>query len=354
MLKVKIGVVGAGYWSEECHVPGLRMAKDAEVVALVGRRTEKVKAQAKRLNIPSVYTDYRQMLAEEALDAITITTPNKLHKEIALAATSKGIHVFCEKPLALNAQEAIEMVNGATRTKVINHVGFTFRFLQSAIKAKELLKQNLLGKLFHARLWAENDSGLIVRPSAWRDDKELAGSGQLGDMGSHIFDLYRYVTGDELSNVYAHCKAIQPKRKNANVESFMTVDDFNSLIFETENQVSGIAVASRVTRGIGGWSIEIFGSEGAIRVLYSRGLKDELWHAPKGEDYRLIGTDYIPGDFAMLHMMESFVAEVAGKKAISKGQPATFMDGLKAQEIIDACMLSAATNTNARVSCGVR
>lgn len=348
-MVVRIGVVGAGYWSEECHVPGLKLADEAEVVALSGRRVENTKSQAARLSIPKAYTDYRTMLEEEELDAITITTPNSTHREIALAALEKGLSVFCEKPLALNAEEAAEMAAAAGKLGLVNHVGFTFRFLQSSIKAKELLAEGFLGHLFHARLWAENDSGLIVRPLAWRDDKTLAGTGQLGDMGSHIFDLFRYVTGDEFTAVYAHSRAVQPKREAGSTEALATVDDFNSLMFETERGVSGIAVASRVTRGLGGWSVEFFGTKGAMRIVYSRGWKDELWYAPHGEEYRLMATESIMGDFAMLHMMEAFVAEIAGRKPLTNGIPATFNDGLRAQEVIDAVLLSAVKDAKVAV-----
>lgn len=348
-MPLRIAVVGAGYWSEECHVPGLRLAKEAEVVALVGRRKELALEQAKRLKIPRVYQDYQEMLEIEKPEAITISTPNNSHKEIALKAMQRGIHVFCEKPLALDAKEALDMVNGALESNVVNHVGFTFRFLQSTIKARKLIMEGLIGRIFQARLWAENDAGLFIRPPVWRDHKELAGSGQLGDMGSHLFDLYRYLTGDEFTSVYAHSQTINPERKKEGRKFLISVDDFNSLLFETKNQVSGIAVASRVTRGLGGSSIELFGSEGGLRVVYSRGLKDELWYAKKGEEFRMIGLDYIPGDFAMLHMMEVFVADIVKRKAISAALPATFFDGLKAQDVIDATLLSAYTASSTRV-----
>jgi len=353
-LSLRVAIVGAGYWSEECHVPGLRLAKEAEVVALVGRRKELALEQAKRLKIPNVYQDYREMLEVEKPEAITISTSNNNHKEIALEAMQRGVHVFCEKPLALNAREALDMVNGALESNVVNHVGFTFRFLQSTIKARELISQGLIGNIFHARLWAENDNGLFLRPLLWRDCKDLAGSGQIGDMGSHLFDLYRYLTGDEFTSVYAHSKTINPERKKEGKKVLISVDDFNSLLFETKNQVSGISVASRVTRGLGSSSVELFGSEGGLRVVYSRGLKDELWYAKKGEEYRLIGLSYIPGDFAMLHMLDTFVAEIVKRKAISEAEPATFSDGLKAQYVIEASLLSAHTSSNTRVKRSVR
>ncbi len=353
-MTVKIAVIGAGYWSEECHVPGLREAPEAEIVALVGRRKDVVSEQAKRLGIPKVYTDYQEMFAKEQLDAITITTPNNVHKEIAIHAMKKGLHVFCEKPLALDSREALAMALEAENSGVINHVGFTFRFLQGVNKAKEVIATGLIGKIFHARLWAENDSGLAVRPLVWRDTATLAGSGQLGDMGSHIFDLYRYVTGDEFSSVYARSLAVQNVRGKDGKKVSASVDDFNSLMFETKSQVTGLAVASRVTRGQGGWSIELFGTEGALRLVYSRGLKDELWYAPKGNEYRLIGVPYIEGDYAMLQMMEAFVAEIANRAPISQGKAATFYDGLKAQDVIEACLKSSSMTTSARVDNGVR
>src|SRR5437879_783674 len=108
--KVRCAVVGAGGFAAACHVPGLQVHPRADVVVLCGRSEERRRAIAERLGVPETAADYREVVARPDIDAVTITTPNVSHREIALAALAAGKHVFCEKPLAMNTAEAEAMV----------------------------------------------------------------------------------------------------------------------------------------------------------------------------------------------------------------------------------------------------
>src|SRR5205809_288011 len=125
---LRFGVIGAGGFAEVCHVPGLQSHPAARVVALCGRRFEHARAMADRLGVPDVHTDYRELLAREDIDAVTITTPNAAHCEQALAAFAAGKHVFCEKPLGLDVAEARRMAEAASASGRIHQVAFTFRY----------------------------------------------------------------------------------------------------------------------------------------------------------------------------------------------------------------------------------
>src|SRR5262249_46353870 len=107
--KLRFGVIGAGGFAEVCHVPGLQSHPRAEVVALCGRNRERCEAMAGRLGVPEAVTDYRELVARPDIDGVTITTPNVAHHPIAMAAFAAGKHVFCEKPLAMNREEATAM-----------------------------------------------------------------------------------------------------------------------------------------------------------------------------------------------------------------------------------------------------
>ena len=126
--KLRFGVIGAGGFAEICHVPGLQTHPRAEVVALCGRRAEHARAMAERLGVPDVHTDYRELCARDDLDGVTITTPNAVHAEQALAAFARGKHVFCEKPLGATVAEVEEMVRAAEASGKVHQVAFTFRY----------------------------------------------------------------------------------------------------------------------------------------------------------------------------------------------------------------------------------
>src|SRR5947208_3176934 len=144
--KLRFGVIGAGGFAEICHVPGLQSHPRAEVVALCGRREEHARAMAQRLGVPDVYADYRDLLAREDIDGVAIVTPNVSHAEIALAAFKAGKHVICEKPLAMNGEEARIMRDFALASGRIHLVAFTFRYLHCLNRLKELLHAGDIGR----------------------------------------------------------------------------------------------------------------------------------------------------------------------------------------------------------------
>jgi hypothetical protein len=126
--RVRCAVIGAGGFAELCHVPGLQSHPRAEVVLLCGRNEARCRAMAARLGVPETAADYREVVARPDIDAITITTPNASHAEIALAALHAGKHVLCEKPLAMDTREAEAMLQVAQERKLIHQVAFTFRY----------------------------------------------------------------------------------------------------------------------------------------------------------------------------------------------------------------------------------
>src|SRR5947209_1815430 len=103
--RIRVGVIGAGLFAEQCHIPGLQAHPRAEVVALCARNQTRVAALAARMGVTDTYADYHELLARSDIDAVTVATPDALHLPVVLAALAAGKHVFCEKPLALNVAE---------------------------------------------------------------------------------------------------------------------------------------------------------------------------------------------------------------------------------------------------------
>jgi len=190
--KIRCAVIGAGGFAEACHVPGLQSHPRAEVVLLCGRNQARRRSMAERLGVPETAGDYREVVARPDVDAVTITTPNVSHAEIALAALEAGKHVLCEKPLAMNTAQAEAMVRAAEERGCVNQVAFTFRYTHGVARMRVLLREGVVGQPFLVRTVGESWGDLRADAKvAWRHQAALSGAGVLADMGSHYFDLIK-------------------------------------------------------------------------------------------------------------------------------------------------------------------
>ena len=115
---VRIGIVGTSWWIDAMVGPALQSHPQAEMAAICGRNRSHAEEKATKYSIPQVYTDFREMLAQGRLDAVFVAAPDDLHSEITLAALDAGLHVLCEKPLAVTAQQALEMYAKAEAARV--------------------------------------------------------------------------------------------------------------------------------------------------------------------------------------------------------------------------------------------
>jgi scyllo-inositol 2-dehydrogenase (NADP+) len=140
------------------------------------------------------YTDYKKMLAEEQLDCVFIATPSRYHAEIVTAVLERNLHVFCEKPFALDPEIGYMLADTAERKKLVNQVGYHYRFVATFNETKRLLEQNLIGELHHVR--AEAYGPVVLRPkgTTWRSQKS-EGGGCLFDYSCHAIDLLNYLVG---------------------------------------------------------------------------------------------------------------------------------------------------------------
>jgi scyllo-inositol 2-dehydrogenase (NADP+) len=140
------------------------------------------------------YTDYRKMFAEEKLDCVFVATPSRYHAEIVTAALECNLHVFCEKPFALEPETGYRLAETAERKKLVNQVGYHYRFVATFNETKRLLEQNLIGELHHVR--AEAYGPVVLRPkgATWRSQKS-EGGGCLFDYSCHAIDLLNYLVG---------------------------------------------------------------------------------------------------------------------------------------------------------------
>lgn len=190
--KIRVGVVGTSWYSEMMHLANIKNHPGAELYAICGRNRTRLEELATKFSIPQVYTDYQAMIDRAKLHALVVATPDDLHYPISMAALDAGLHVLCEKPLAMNATQAKEMLDKAEAVGVKHMVFLTYRWMPFYKYIRQLIDQGYLGKWFFINAHHGGDYG---REYMWRFDRQRA-NGILGDLGSHMIDLARWLVGE--------------------------------------------------------------------------------------------------------------------------------------------------------------
>lgn len=334
------------------------------LVAIAGRNAEATAEAARRFGYEGYYTDWRKMLENDAIQVFDNGGPNDTHAEPCIAAAQAGKHVFCEKPLARTAEEAKSMLDAVQKANVKHMVAFNYRFVPAIVQARKLIESGALGRIFHYR--ASYLQEWIIDPNfpkIWRLDKNVAGSGALGDLGAHIIDLARFLVG-EPKQVSGMVKTFVEERPlpDGSGKGKVDVDDAFIALMEFENGAIGTVEASRFCHGHKNYEVlEINGEKGSIRFNLERlNELDVFWagEAPRetqGFHNTLISESYHPywenwwPHGHMIGWEHSFVHEFHHFfSAIVKGGPvapygATFEDGYRNAVICDAIVQSAAS-----------
>lgn len=195
MKTIGIGVIGCGGIAQGAHLPAYKaLAQEGvAVIAVADVRREAASTAARKFEVPYVYEDYREMLKRDDIHAVSVCTPNFLHKQPTIDALEAGKHVLVEKPLAINAAEGREMVAAARRTGRKLQMGFNNRFGAAAQALKRFVVAGEMGEIYYARSQALRRRGI----PAWGvfTQKEKQGGGPLIDIGVHILDLTLWLMG---------------------------------------------------------------------------------------------------------------------------------------------------------------
>jgi predicted dehydrogenase len=191
--KVRLGVIGCGAVASIHHLPAIALSERAEAAVLVDADAGRAKALAGRFGVPETATGYEQVL--DRIEAAVLALPNHLHAPVAVDLLRRGIHVLVEKPMALNGREADGMIAAAEASGAVLAVGLDFRFFDSSLFVRNLLRDGLLGPIRRFEL----RQGVIPRWPLATDfllRKETAGGGVLADFGVHVLDLLLWWMGD--------------------------------------------------------------------------------------------------------------------------------------------------------------
>ena len=329
---LRVGIVGAGAFVEAAHLPGLQSHPDAHVVAICGRRPERARELARRFDVPSVAADYRELCARDDIDAVTIVTPNALHREVALAALAHGKHVLCEKPLDVAPGGAEAMLGAARESGRVHQVAFTFRYLYGVEELRRRVRRGDVGEPLVFRASHERDSTLAPGFAfGWQARRAEAGGGVLYDVGSHLFDLARFLLGD--------LEAVRGSRRAIARSAPAETDDVATAALRLVTGASGSWVASRVNAASFENHVLVAGREGALVALLSRGRVDTLRLARPGvsgwSELPLAAAAADGAPHAARRMMHAFV-DACRRGAIDSELDADFADGVAVQRAIDA------------------
>jgi predicted dehydrogenase len=232
-----------------------------ELVAIAGRDEAAVSEAARRYGFATYVTDWHELPRDDRIGLFDNAGPNNLHAEPTVAAAEAGKHVICEKPLGRDAAESFDTWQRVAATGVKHMCAFNYRFVPAVRLAREMIAAGEIGEIHHFRgrylqEWLVDPAS----PATWRLTKETAGSGALGDLGTHVIDLARYLVG-EVASVTGLLKTFVPQRGDVTVD----VDDAFEATVEFENGAVGTLEASRFALGRkNGFEWEINGSEGSL------------------------------------------------------------------------------------------
>lgn len=346
-VPIRIGVVGTSWFADGFHLPNLASHPDAKITAICGRRRERAEELATKYAIPHIFTDYRDMIANGLLDAIVIVTPDALHYPITMIALDAGLHVLCEKALAMNADQAKEMYEKAEVTRRKHMVMFTWHWVPHFIYLQQLIEQGFVGCPYHFHIRCEGDYGRDAT-YGWRFDRR-EGNGILGDLGSHAIDFARRYVGD-IVKVSGHFTTFV-QRPGSIGDALDAANDDALLVVECANGAHGSIHVGAVTLG-GKTSVGLYGEAGSLELDFTfegaelRGLRqgEEAWQTLEVPNILWHDADrkapFIDQVFGL------FKTQPIGNRlfidAILEDRPmdSTFYDGWKAQQVIDAAILS--------------
>ena len=361
-MTYKVGFIGYRFMSR-AHANALATlpmffpdVPDVERTVIVGRSERELEDAADRLGFERTATDWRDVLDD--VDVLYNLTPNAVHPEPSIAALERDVHVLCEKPLAPTLEAAESMAEAADRSDAVAATAFNYRFVPAIQYARRLVEDGVLGDVRQVRGRYLQD--WLVDPDApwsWRNSEEQAGSGALGDLGAHTFDLTRFLVGDEVGEfdrVSGQLQTFVEQRPvpDADERRPVTVDDAYTAQVEFEGGAVGTFEASRVATGRkNDHTISVYGTDGAVRFSLERLNELEVKRSDSRGFETVLVTDaddpyldhwWPPGhvlgwEHTFVHENYEFLRAVDDDGEFHPN----FQDGLAVQRILDAVERSA-------------
>jgi predicted dehydrogenase len=363
--KVNVAIIGTRFMGRAHSNAWANVARhfklDLEPImkVAVGRQIdEHIKSFANQYGWESVSDTWEDVVNDPGIDVVDISTSNKSHYPIAIAAIKARKHVICEKPLAMTADEAKEMYLAANDAGVVHMTAFNYRQVPAIIYAKQLIKEGKIGDIHHFDAVYYQD--WLIDPDfpfVWRNDIVEAGSGAHGDMNAHLVDLARYLVG-EVTDV-SGTQAIFVKERRVDdgpQKREVTADDATSFLCHFDNGALGSFITSRFATGRKNYlKFELFGSKGSLKFELER-LNELQYYSTKDDQgdqgfrtilmtenvHPFINAWWPPGhiigwEHTFIHEVKQFLDAIASKSDLAP----SFYDGWKTQAVMDAVVNAA-------------
>ncbi len=326
------------------------------IVGVSRRHAESAEQAAREAGCAVSATDYHDLLTRQDVDVADVCLPNVHHAEAIAAAAAAGKHVYCEKPLAMSVAESRRLVHTVEQAGVKAQVGFNFRFFPAITRARQLIGEGFLGRVFSFRGCFYRSSYVNPdKPLSWRLRKHIAGGGALFDLGSHVLDLIYYLLG-EFEAVLATMETLiaeRPVAAGALEHGPVDVDDLAILQLRMAGGALGTVEVSRMGTGAtNDLAIEIYGERGALRFAADQPSWLHVFDTrdpdqPQGglsgfRKVQAVGryAGWKVPDWSMAPgFAGTFVeAQYSFLRAVADDQPTSpsFMDGVRIQEIMEA------------------
>ncbi len=338
--KLRVGIIGTGFGST-VQIPAFRANPRVEVVAVASGQPGKARKVAEGFGIPHAFDAYTELAAAD-LDLVSITAPPHLHHPMTMAALGARRHVLCEKPMALTAGEAADMLRTAEQAGVVHLIDHELRFNPNRRAVKRLIGEGFIGQPRHVLLTVvgggRRDPSL---PWGWWFDA-ARGGGLLGAVGSHQIDLLRYWLG-EIESVSGTVETFVRERPAPDGPGRrpVTADDFTTLALRFASGAVGVILLGVVASHTTGPRVEVWGDEGTL-VLDEA---ERLWGAARGQALGELtepetlapapGMNYVPlWGLSFIRLVDHLAAAILDKGPIEPA--ATFRDGLAVQRVMEA------------------
>lgn len=372
-MNINVGLIGYKFMGKAhsnayLDMPKFFKSKGVPVMkVLCGRDKDEVRKVADIFGWQEVETSWEKLIERKDIDLIDIAAPPNIHRDIALAAAKVGKHILCEKPMAMNVKEAREMLKAAEDAGVKHMIGFNYRRVPAVSLAKRLIDEGAIGKIYHFRAVYLQDR--LVDPDfpiVWRLKKEIAGYGAIGDLGSHLIDIARYLVGEFAEVIGMDETFIKERPLSKSITGLdatvkeekigkVTVDDATLFLARFENGALGSFEATKFAPGRKNYNyFEINGSKGSIVFNLERMNELQFYSLNDPKEIsgfrRIMVTEpthpYLSAWWPPGHIIgyeHTFIHEIYDLfEAIANDTPITpnFYDGVKCQEVLDAVELS--------------
>ena len=306
MSKIRTAMIGSGFMGK-VHTEAVRRLGNVEVVAVAGSSDAKARAFADANFIPGSTGDWKSLVGKKEVDAVHILTPNEQHCEMVKAFAKAGQHVLCEKPLAMSAAEAKDMLKTAEKHNVVHATNHNLRYYPMVQHVRNMIANGDLGEVLVVQGTYYQDWLLFETDYNWRLEAKANGPLRVvGDIGSHWMDMIQHLTGLKISSLCADLQIVHKNRKRpkGSVETFsgklakgagyedykVETEDFGMVMLKLGDRARGCYSVSQVSAGCKNrFEFEIFGTKAGVR--WNQETPDLLWIGNRNSPNQLIVKD---------------------------------------------------------------